>query len=289
MFQSIPFLYDQELFDAITLYNYSLSTFKNYRSHLRRMSLFFDCDPKELSLEQCKQYLLHMTLEQKLGPDTTNTARSAFLFFQQAVLGNPMDSRLLPRRKIHRPQPLLPSPQEVLSLLASIHSIKYRAVLSLCYGSGLRISEALSLKISHIDSSRMQVYVEFGKRGSSRHSILSSYSLLLLRQYYRKYRPSGLFLFPAKDRDVPMPKQHIQQAIRTAAAQVLPSYEKITSHTLRHCFATHCLDAGYDLRTIQMLLGHRSITSTSVYLNLSTGHFSSLKSPADLAGGDLLV
>lgn len=86
-----------------------------------------------------------------------------------------------------------------------------------------------------------------------------------------------------------MPKQNIQKAIRTAAAQVLPSYEKITSHTLRHCFATHCLDAGYDLRTIQMLLGHRSITSTSVYLNLSTGHFSSLKSPADLAGGDLLV
>lgn len=166
----------------------------------------------------------------------------------------------------------------------------YKTVLSLCYGSGLRISEALNIHICDIDSQKMKLLVRNGKGRKSRYTILSAYSLNLLRAYYKAYRPQGQLLFPKlRHPDQPMHAQNIQGALRSAYARLFPnSDKKITVHTLRHCFATHLLDQGQDLRSIQLLLGHKSIQTTCIYLQLTDIHFSQLVSPADRWDGDSL-
>jgi site-specific recombinase XerD len=172
-----------------------------------------------------------------------------------------------------------------------VHPLKCRAILSLCYGSGLRISEALNVRVCDIDSSKMRVFVRSGKGKKDRYSILSQYSLTLLREYWLKYKPQGSLLFPGRSPEKPIAIQYVQQAFKDAVtASKLSSYgEKITTHTLRHCFATHLLDAGTSLRSIQLLLGHKSISTTCIYLHLTDQHMSGIISPIDRKGGDSLA
>jgi site-specific recombinase XerD len=151
----------------------------------------------------------------------------------------------------------------------------------------LRISEALAVEIGDIDSKAMRVYVRQGKGGKSRFSILSDYSLDCLRLYWKAYRPLGPMLFPKRNcPEDAKPPQHIQKSFADAYKKQFPfSNKRITPRTLRHCFATHLLDNGADLRTIQLLLGHKSIQSTAIYTQLTDFHFAKLVSPIDKGRG----
>jgi len=282
MFKSIPFQYDDELKREIDLRGLSYLTFKNYRSHLRRISEYFKKDLKCVTIDEAKDYLYHLKNSLHQHPQTINLCRAAFRFFRLNVLGDFVAPYALPPHKFEYQLPDILSANDILVVLDCL-SLKYKAVLSLCYGSGLRISEALSLEIGDIDSKSMKVHVRHGKGGKSRYTVLSAYSLNCLRQYWKIYRPPGFMLFPKRDRPgEPKPPQHIQKVFSETYKKRFPySNKRITTHTLRHCFASHLLDSGTDLRTIQILLGHKSIKSTSIYLQLTDFHFSRLVSPID--------
>jgi len=282
MLKSIPFAYDDELKYEIDLRGLSHSTFKNYRSHLRRISEHFSKDMADISVEDAKEYIHRLKSELNQHPQTINQCRAAFIFFRQNVLGKHIPEFALPRHKFVRQLPDILPMEIIVELLDSL-TLDHRAVLSLCYGSGLRISEALALEVADIDSANMKVYVRNGKGQRARYTILSAYSLGCLREYWVTFRPKGPRIFPARrDSSKQKPTQHVQSAFSSAYKKRFPfSNKRITPHTLRHCFATHLLDGGTDLRTIQVLLGHKSIQSTSIYTQLTDFHFSKLVSPLD--------
>jgi len=285
MFKPISFKYDPELKQEIELRGLSNCTFNNYRSQLRRLSDYTGKDIADISNEEVKQYLCHLRINLKLNPQTINVCRAAFCFFKCCVLGQELSPYALPKCKVILNLPTIISKDVILSVLKKI-SLKYRAILSLCYGSGLRISEALNVQIEDIDSNKMQVFVRNGKGGKSRYSILSQYSLSVLREYYVRYKPNSVFLFPQlHDQEHPMKPQNVGKVFSDIYMSLYPkSNKRITIHTLRHCFATHMLDSGTDLRTIQILLGHKSIKTTCIYLHLTSSHFSQLTSPIDQEG-----
>jgi integrase/recombinase XerD len=172
------------------------------------------------------------------------------------------------------------SRDEAALFLAAIKNLKYRAILSLCYGAGLRISEALHLQVSDIDSNRMMIRVRQAKGHKDRYVMLSPKLLELLREYWKKERPST-WLFPGRCKDHPLDAttlQHVCRLARNDSGITKP----VTPHTLRHSFASHLLEAGANIRTIQLLLGHNSLQTTAVYTHVSQTTISSTVSPFDL-------
>lgn len=277
----IPFQYDEDLKREIDLRGLCFRTFKNYRSHLRRIEVFFEKPLADVSNAEIKQYLARL---KTLGrsPQTINLCRAAFAFFRQNIQGEDVTRHDIPYHKVVHQLPDIIPGDEIVALIESM-SLKYQAIFSLCYGSGLRISEATGIRIKDIDSANMKIFVRNGKGGKSRYTILSEYSLLLLRKYYKSFRPNSEFLFPGRDDpDQPMGTDHIFKMIPDTYERLFPNkHKRITTHTLRHCFATHLHDNGVDLRTIQILLGHKSIRTTCIYTQLTDYHFSKLASPID--------
>ena len=290
MFKPISFKYDSELKREIELRGLSNCTFENYRSQLRRMAGYFNKDIADVSVEEAKQYLHYLSAELKRNPQTINVCRAAFYFFKRCVHGEEISPYALPKRKVTLQLPDILSLETILVIFENLH-LKQKAVLSLCYGSGLRISEALNVQVEDIDSEKMQVFVRKGKGGDPRYTILSKQSLLILRQYYSHCRPKKPFLFPHRNNDdISKNPQYAQKIFVQIYKHLYPqSNKRITTHTLRHCFATHLLESGVDIRTIQALLGHKSIHSTSRYLHITTKRFSQLVSPLDRKEGDSLV
>ena len=282
MCKMIPFQYDEELKREIDIRGLSYKTFENYRSHLRRISEHFGKDIKEVTINEMKVYLLRLKNELKQHPQTLNVCRAAYIFFIQNVLGIHIPDYAVPKHKFVYQLPDI-LPKENILLVLGHSSLRYKAILSLCYGSGMRISEAISVEIGDIDSSNMKVYIRNAKGGKSRYSILSAFSLECLREYWKTCRPPGPPLFPrTRDTKKPLFAQYVHKAFSDAYKRQFPFCNKrITIHTLRHCFATHLLDSGVDLRTIQTLLGHKSIKTTSLYTQLTDHHFSKLSSPID--------
>jgi site-specific recombinase XerD len=285
MFKPIPFKYESEFLREMELRGFSHNTVRNYWSHLMRISKYFGKDISDVSVDEMKNYLAHLKINLNLKPQTLNLYRAVFLFFHRNVLGNDIAGYMLPQHKRNNRLPDILPHDHILLVLESL-PLQYRTVLSLCYGSGLRISEALSLQTGDIDSKAMKVFVRSGKGEKSRYSILSEYSLACLRKYWKAYRPEGPCLFPKRYYpSLPKPSQNIRRAFSAAYRMAFPkSNKEITIHTLRHCFATYLLNSGTDLRTIQLLLGHKSIGTTAIYTQLTDYHFSKLISPIDRGG-----
>ena len=289
MFYSIPFKHDDLLKREIELRGMSYVTYRNYKSHLRRISEYFTKDIADVSVDDIKVYLHHLQKNLNRGPQTINLAAASYSFFHRYILSNNLRYDEIPKVKVKQKLPDIVSQSKIIEVLGGM-SLKYRAILSLCYGSGLRISEALSVRTKDIDSESMRVFVKFAKRGNPRYSILSDYSLSILRKYFKAYQPTGDHLFPKPSNNkFHMNAQNITKAFARVYSETFPNdSKKITIHTLRHCFATHLLDSGVDLRTIQILLGHKSIVSTCIYTQLTDYHLSQLRSPLDSKHGDSL-
>ena len=211
---------------------------------------------------------------------------AALKFLFTVTLGRPEVVERIPYPKVPRTLLDIPSPGEVAQVLAAVRTPKYRMVLFCAYGAGLRLAEACNLCVGDIDSKRMVIHVRAGKGARDRYAILSPVLLDTLRHYYRAERPEKPYLFPADTPGKSARPEGVQTALRIALAHSGVS-KRITPHTLRHAFATHSLEAGTDLRVIQVLLGHANIRTTTRYLHVSTRLIASTPSPLDAIAAEI--
>jgi len=253
-------------------------------TYLQQVSLFarhFNRSPELLGPEEIRSYQIYLTNERKLAPSSISIAISALRFLYRITLHKDWSlTEVIPTPKKPRKLPIVPSPEEVLQFLGCIWNIKHRTILTICYAAGLRVSEAIRLKVTDIDSKRMVIRVEQGKGRIDRYVMLSPKLLQILRDWWRVDRPKQ-WLFPGDQVGNHVGKCTIEEACQKARRRCrIP--KPITPHCLRHAFAVHLLESGTDLRTIQLLLGHCSLATTATYLRIADTKVCSTKSPLDL-------
>ena len=269
----------QRMLEDMKLRNFAAGTQKNYIAHVAAFARFFGQSPDQLDQEAVRQYLLHLIEERKLSAESVNQHSSALKFFYLTTLEMPWSDYDFPRAKRPRRLPVVLSHEEVVRFFDFVPSLKYRAALMTCYGAGLRISEAVALKVSDVDSQRMLIRVEQGKGRKDRYTMLSPRLLEMLRVYWRAARPDN-YLFPSWRTG----KHIAQESLRNAAHEAwLRSglRKRVTAHTLRHSFATHLLESGTDIRVIQVLLGHSQIDTTARYTAVTPQLIGATSSPLD--------
>ena len=252
-------------------------------AYLQQVSLFarhFGQSPASLGPEQIRDYQLFLTNRKKMAPSSITVAISALRFLYQVTLKRGWDlGQSIPYPKQPRKLPVVASPEEVLHFLDCAPGLKHRAILTACYAAGLRVSEAVSLRPADIDSRRQVIRIHQGK---DRYVMLSPRLLAVLRDYWRTFRPtSRQWLFPGASPAHPLTTKAVVVACHKALRLSRLS-KPLTPHSLRHCFAVHLLEAGTDIRTIQLLLGHRSLSTTARYLHLAAFKVSTTTSPLDL-------
>ncbi|HKD01180.1 MAG TPA: site-specific integrase [Terriglobales bacterium] len=257
----------KQMTEAMKLRGFSPRTQQSYLAAVTALARYYRTPPDQLDFEKIKGYLLYLTVERALSWSTCNVAVSAFRFFYSEVLGWEKVSLPIPSRKKPKTLPVLLSRPEIERLFACAGSPRNRVLLMTTYAAGLRVSEVVNLKPADIDSHRLMIRVEQAKGAKDRYSILSPRLLAELRRYWQSYRPA-IWLFPSS-RD-PRRKMSIGRAqkIYYEAKRRAGITHGHGIHTLRHCFATHLLEAGLDVRTIQSLMGHNAITTTMRYLQV---------------------
>lgn len=265
----------------IQLRGMAASTLKSYMTHLRLFLAQCGKPVEELDEMDVRVFLRRLIVEKKLAPSTVNGYSAAIRFFFAVTLNRNMNYLQIPRVKKPKKLPEILSRDEVSELIAHCGNLKHRALLLTAYGSGLRVSELASLKVTDIDSKAMRILVRGGKGQKDRYTILSQASLSTLRKYWLKYRPKSPegYLFPGMKNVGHITVDAINRAV-TLAANRAGIKKHISPHTLRHCFATHLLEDGLSLFQIKALLGHASLSSTTVYLHLADTT-SDVVSPAD--------
>jgi len=235
--------------------------------------------PERISLEEVRSYLHCLLVDRKLAASTCNLKIAALRFFYREVLGHKhFPLKVASKRPRKLPEPL--SREEVRRLLEAANEQKHRLLLMTAYGAGLRASEVVRLQPRHIHSERMLIRVEQGKGRKDRYTLLSKKFLKELRQYFRVSRPEG-YLFPSSHTGKALCYETVR-AIYDKARKKAAIKKGAGLHTLRHSFATHLLEAGYDIRKIQLLMGHSSLSTTMIYLHVSKQSLSKIKSPLDL-------
>ena len=253
-------------------------------SYVQQVSLFarhFSKSPELLGPEEIRSYQVYLTNEKKLSPGSILIAVSALRFLYKVTLHRDWCFEdIIPAPKKPQTLPIVLSPEEVLQFLSCVQSIKHRTILTTCYAAGLRVSEATRLKVTDIDSERMVIRVEQGKGQKDRYVMLSPKLLQILRAWWPVHKPKQ-WLFPGDRVDSCISCDAVELACQKAH-QRCGIAKPVTPHSLRHCFATHLLESGTDLRTIQLLLGHRSLATTARYLRIATSKVCSTTSPLDL-------
>jgi len=271
----------QRMVEDMRIRNLATNTQRLYVHYVAGFAKYFHRSPDELDLEAVRQYQIYLSQERKLSPQSINTFVSAVQFLYLVTLEMPWEKHDFPRARLEEKLPVVLAPDEIQHFLDHIHGIKHRAVLLTCYAAGLRISEAVSLKISDIDSARKLIRVEHGKGGKDRYAMLSPALLEILRAYFRILRPSPPWLFPSWRPHLHLTAGAVQTACREAWKRSRLG-KRVTPHGLRHAFATHLLESGTDSRIIQALLGHSRIETTARYLAVSPPTIGKTASPLDL-------
>jgi len=253
-------------------------------SYVQQVSLFaryFNKSPELLGPEDIRTYQVYLTNEKKLAPGSVLIAVAALRFLYKVSLKKDwIFEEIIPAPKKPQTLPVVLSPEEVLQFLECVCNTKHRTILTTCYAAGLRISEAVRLTLPDIDSARMVIRVDQGKGRKDRYVMLSPKLLEILRNWWRVEKPKQ-WLFPG---DIPgqhISKDAVEQACQKARRRC-PIPKPTTPHSLRHAFAVHLLESGTDVRTIQLLLGHRSLATTARYLRIATSKVCSTTSPIDL-------
>lgn len=275
----------RRMIESMQLRNLAPTTQRSYIHYVSEFASYYWLSPEHLDLEAVRQYQLHLQQERKLSPQSVNSFVSAVQFLYLDTLEMPWKKEDFLRPRIPRTLPVVLSPDQVRRLFEFIPGIKNRAALMLCFGAGLRVSEAAAFKTANIDSARMLLRVELGKGSKDRYTTLSPALLDLLRVYWRVMRPAGPWLFPSWRPERHISPSLLQRACREAW-QLGKLPKRVTPHTLRHSFATCLLDSGVDTRVIQVLLGHENIETTARYTAVSPAKIASIASPAEqlLAG-----
>jgi site-specific recombinase XerD len=262
--------------------NYSPSTIRPYLYAVEDFSRYFGKSPAKLSQEHLRQYQLHLINDRKLTVGTIVGRISAIRFFFVKVLRRPYREidLVYPRRRERLP--VILSEEEVARLIESASTAYHRVILMTLYGTGLRREELCRLKVTDVDSHRMVIHVRQGKGQKDRDVTLSPRLLEVLREYWRWRKPK-IYLFPSyqrKRRKQPITSKTVYYAVREAARRA-GIKKKVSPHLLRHSWATHLLERGTDLKTIQMLLGHFDLEATTIYLHLSQQHLQSVNNPVE--------
>lgn len=271
----------QRMTEDMQVRNLALNTQTSYVQQVSLFARHFQKSPEQLGPEDIRAYQVYLTNERKLAPGSVLIAVAALRFLYKVSLKRDWTFEdAIPAPKKPQRLPVVLSPEEVLQFLSCVGDTKHRAILTTCYAAGLRISEAVRLTVSDIDSARMVIRVDQGKGQKDRYVMLSPKLLEILRQWWRVEKPKP-WLFPG---DIPgrhISKDAVEQACQKARRRC-PIPKPTTPHSLRHAFAVHLLEAGTDVRTIQLLLGHRSLATTARYLRIATSKVCSTTSPIDL-------
>jgi site-specific recombinase XerD len=267
--------------EDLLLKAYSPHTQRAYLRCARHFASHYMRSPEEMGEPEIRSFLLHLVRDRKASPSTLGMYVNALKFLYTVTLKQPEPVNNLSHPKRPKTLPVILSPEEVLRVFAAIRSVKHKAIIAAAYAAGLRISEVCGLRIADIDSQRMRIHVRSGKGKKDRYVILGESLLALLRQYYQKARPKGEYLFPGQK-----PQHHITPtAVRQVLRKVIRDTglsKKVTMHTFRHCFATHLIEAGTDIRVLQVLLGHSSIRTTLRYTHITDRLVQKLVSPLDM-------
>jgi integrase/recombinase XerD len=271
------------MLDELQRRNYAQNTVRSYIKAVEDFARYFGKPPERLGPEHIREYQVHLFRDRKLTASTVQGRAAALRFLFVKTLRRPYLPDQIPFPKRARRLPTVLSPQEVALLIDSARNLMHRAILMTLYATGLRRAELCHLKVADIDSDRMMIHVREGKGGRDRDVLLSPKLLETLREYWRWMKPNT-WLFPGMINnwraDVPIDTKVVWEAVRQARTRA-GIEKRVTPHTLRHSFATHMLEAGADLRTIQVLLGHAKLADTTVYLHLSRRHLQAVASPLE--------
>jgi len=271
----------EQLQADLQLKGLSLGVQRKYLREFSNLESYFCKSPEELGEEEVKEYLLHLLEETNITRGTYRTYAAGIKFLYRTTLNRPDVVDRIQYPKGQKKLPLVLDLSEVQAMFSVTENIKHKALLMITYSSGLRISEAAKLKITDIDSKRMLVYVRLGKGGKDRYSILSQTTLECLREYWREYRPKE-WLFEGQKEGTHIKYTAVRNIFRDAMKRA--GIKKPASpHTLRHSFATHLIESGTSLHHVQLLLGHRSPMTTTVYLHVSKMNLAKVVSPLDIA------
>lgn len=269
----------QRMLEDMCIRNLSKTTQKRYLDRVTVFANYFNKSPALLGAEDIRTFLLYLIQEKKYSSSSVNVTVSALRFLYKITLGCQWDIEKIHFARREKKLPVVLSPDEVAQFLKAVENKKHKAILMTIYATGLRILETTRLKVSDIDSRRMTIRIQQGKGKKDRYVMLSNKLLIILRDYWKEYQPAS-WLFYGKTKNNPISTATARQVCRLA------SYEsglkkRVTPHILRHSFATHLLEQGTNLRTIQILLGHKSPSSTAVYTHIAVQNLKATTSPLD--------
>ena len=270
----------QKIVDDLTLAGYTASTVKDYVGKVCRLAKFYNCEPDTLTTDQIRHFVLHLINVKKLSPSyIRQTVRGIELFYTLTLKRDWKDLGILrPRGK--KKLPVVLSKQEVNAIFKETKNLKHRAIFTVIYSGGLRLREVVNLKVFDIESDRMLIKINHGKGGLQRYTILGKKTLTLLRKYWKVYKPHD-WLFPSgQNPNNNLSARTVQKEFKKAAARAKIK-KRVVTHTLRHSFATHLLEAGVNLRIIQELLGHKDVGSTAIYTHVSKEIIETVRCPID--------
>jgi site-specific recombinase XerD len=270
----------EQLIYEMELRNYSPRTIHTYTELLGNLEKYFQTELEKVSTEQLKAYLYQRMKVDEVSVSFINQTISAFKLLHTDVLKRDWETFRIKRPRREKKLPVVLSQEEVELLISSTRNIKHKALIMLAYSSGLRRQEVQQIKPSAIDSARMQVRVVQGKGTKDRYTILSKKTLELLRFYYRIEKPSVYLFEPQGQKGITLSDTTLNNIVQKNAKKA-GIKKDISFHTLRHCFATHLLEQGVNLKIIQQFLGHNSLKTTSIYLSVANINLSSVVSPLD--------
>ncbi len=270
------------MIEDLKLRNLAPRTIQAYIGRVAAFARHFGRSPEDLGRDEVRAYLLHLVREKHVSWSTYNQTVAGLRFLYEVTLGREGVLVRVACPKQPKKLPVVLGLDEVARLFAAVVGLKHRAILMTAYAAGLRISEVVALRVDDIDSQRMVLRVRQGKGRRDRYVMLSPRLLALLREYWKAARPTD-WLFPGDLPGRPLTASTVHR-VCVQAARDAGLGKHVTVHTLRHSFATHLLEAGTDIRTIQVLLGHRNLKTTAVYTHVSPVAVEATRSPLDRLG-----
>jgi site-specific recombinase XerD len=270
------------MIDDLKLRNRSPRTIEAYIFQVARFAKFYNRSPEKLGPEEVRAYQLHL-IKSGASWSRVNQTVCALKFLYRVTLQVAWPVEQIPYARNRRKLPIVLGQEETITLIEAILDVVCRMAMLTAYAAGLRLSETVALKFDHLDRARMILFVELGKGQKPRQVPLSEVLLVKLDAYFQEDRPSvrgSLWLFPSANAAKPIHTSTIQRACQLARAATGLS-KRATPHTMRHCYATHLLEAGVDLRTVQALLGHAHLSTTAIYTHVQRKLVMETKSPLD--------
>jgi len=270
----------EKMISDMQLYRLASSTQDSYLRAVAGLAKYYKKSPDKIDEDELKRYILYLANERGLRWSSIDMMTSGLRFFYGKTIDRKDLALSMPIKKAPRRLAEIFSPEELLEFFSSVKNLKHRTMMMTAYAGGLRIGEVIKLKVSDIDSKRMMIRVQEGKGSKDRYTILSPRLLEELRVYWKEYKPRYWLFTSIRT------KSHVTKSCPHLAfdrtRKKLKIKKRVTFHSLRHSFATHMLEAGVDIRTIQVLMGHSSLNSTARYLHITRKKLSASKSPLDL-------